>query len=409
MSHTVRHVPEKRVSADQPSSAPRASEDAPATRRVAGKDAASSPPDAEGLDLSDELDEESETDPERQAIEEALEEVEREIEKAEKDLAAAKERGDHEEARRLSAHLDDLMETRGALRDALSGGLDASDTAPGATATGAPQASGVPTAGGGFPAAGAPSGGFPTGGAPSGGYPTGGAPSGGYPTGGAQPASAVTPSAAPAAPRAPGDPLVRPGSRVLVIGDSHTAGTFGTELDRKLRATGAQVETYGSSGSSPSWWRDGTTTRSGFVARHADGSVEHPPWQQPHATPKLQELISKFKPDVLVVNLGANMRGASPEQMRREVAALGEIAKTSGTKLIWVGPPKTRADMANSASIDAFNAAMRSAVAPYGAYLDSSSRTRYSGSDGVHYNGADGSAAARRWAAGIFSEIQQTP
>ena len=39
-------------------------------------------------------------------------------------------------------------------------------------------------------------------------------------------------------------PLIGPGTRVLHIGDSHTVGIYGREMDKMLRATGAQVASY---------------------------------------------------------------------------------------------------------------------------------------------------------------------
>lgn len=236
--------------------------------------------------------------------------------------------------------------------------------------------------------------------------------SGGFPAGGSAPTDAIgaaSPAAGSSGPSLNAPPpggKIGAGSNVLVIGDSHTIGTFGTQLDKDLRSTGARVETYGSSGSSPSWWINGTTTNSGYSARHADGSVDQPPWNQPHATPKLSDLIAKQRPDTIIVNLGANMRGASAQEIERQVSSLAKMAKESGARLIWVGPPKTREDMSNPSSVNRFNAAMRDAVAPYGTYLSSSEYTRYAGGDGIHYSGNEGSQVARGWADRIFSDIQ---
>ncbi len=200
---------------------------------------------------------------------------------------------------------------------------------------------------------------------------------------------------------------IGPGTRVLMIGDSHTVGTYGQEMDRLLRSTGASVESYGSSGSSPSWWLRGTTTRSGFVARHADGRVEQPAdWRAPTATPRLAELIRQQRPDVLVVSLGGNMRGLGPEAVRRQVSELAEVARANGTRLVWVGPPSRREDTGNRADIERFDRSLRDAVAPYGAYVASSPYTEYAGGDGIHYSGARGARVARDWAQRVFEEIQ---
>lgn len=221
--------------------------------------------------------------------------------------------------------------------------------------------------------------------------------------GGASPVGSSSPAGNSQPMNTGGPTSIGNGTKVLMIGDSHTVGTFGTELDQKLRSTGAQVETYGASGSSASQWVNGGTTSSGFVARHADGSVQQPPWNSRQSVPKLEELIAKNKPDVIIVNLGANFRGGDPTA---QVRSLGEVVKKYGIKLIWVGPPKTREDSSNSSSIQAFDQKMASAIAPYGTYIASDPFTpSYSGGDGIHYSGSQGNQIARSWADSIFGQI----
>lgn len=260
---------------------------------------------------------------------------------------------------------------------------------------------GVPPSGGGIPSYGAPSHG---GGAPASHGSGGAAPiqsgggsgtaSGPAPTGGTTPGNAPPP---------PGGTHIGPGNNVLMIGDSHTVGAFGDELTNKLRGTGAKVSSYGSSGSSPSWWLNGTQTTSGFIGRHADGSVDQPAdWRSPHATPNLEQLIQQQHPDTLVVNLGANFRGASPQQIKQQVDGIGKVAQQNHVRLIWVGPPRQQSDMGNSAGIDAFNQQLAQDVKPYGTYIASSPYTSYNGPDGIHYN----SGPARSWADQVYNQIQ---
>ena len=218
--------------------------------------------------------------------------------------------------------------------------------------------------------------------------------------GGASEATPTTP--APAGVHLP----IGPGTRVLMIGDSHTVGSFGTEMDRLLRTTGADVETYGSAGSSPSWWISGRPTHAGFVARHADGSVDLPAWNAPHATPSLRDLVSQRRADVIIVNLGANMRGASKESLQREVDGISKVAQAAGSRLIWVGPPRTRADMGDASPMSRFSHDLRAAVEPHGTYVDSAPFTHYVGADGIHYSGQAGTRVAREWAHHVFEEIQ---
>jgi peptidoglycan hydrolase-like protein with peptidoglycan-binding domain len=231
------------------------------------------------------------------------------------------------------------------------------------------------------------------------------APASGTPAGDT-PARVSGPTATGGTGALPGGPI-GPNDRVLMIGDSHSVGTFGNEMDRQLRATGAQVESYGSSGSSASWWMNGTTTRSGFVARHTDGTVERPNWRTPHETPRLQDLIRQHRPTVLVVSLGGNMRGLSPAGIRRQVQDLARLAQESGTRLVWAGPPERRVDNDDGgASLNRFNNILRDAVAPYGGFIDSSRHTEYSGGDGLHYSGRRGRQVATDWAENVMHDIQ---
>jgi hypothetical protein len=198
------------------------------------------------------------------------------------------------------------------------------------------------------------------------------------------------------------------GKSVLMIGDSHTAGAFGERFDALLRASGATTRSYGTSSSSPDWWVSGKTAAMGNAVREKGWQVfDGKPWNTSRATPKLSDLIKGGdKPDVLVVAMGANFRGASPAKLKSEVDDLAVQAQRAGIKLVWIGPPRTAKDIGNPKSIQAFDANMKAALGDRGTYVPSSGHTtHYSGGDGVHYNGEKGTALANSWAAGVFSDF----
>ncbi|MBT9586509.1 hypothetical protein IV102_24410 [bacterium] len=227
---------------------------------------------------------------------------------------------------------------------------------------------------------------------------------------GAAPASSPISTAAPAispAPAQTGNQQSPPqgrigqGSRVLVIGDSHTAGAYGNELDRQLRARGAQVHTIGSSGASASNFINGRGTTVGYAEHGTDGRVQR---TARHATPKLEDLIQQDRPDTIVVNLGANFRGASPAQLQSQVRSLGEVARRHNIPIKWVGPPKPR--QADAGAVQRFDEQMAAAVAPFGEYISSVPYTpEYAGGDGVHYGGTRGTQLAQQWAQGIAGRL----
>jgi hypothetical protein len=194
------------------------------------------------------------------------------------------------------------------------------------------------------------------------------------------------------------------GTRVLEIGDSHTVGTFGQDLDAKLRGTGAQVSTYASAGANPADFVNGTGHTYGYWEKHADGSEKKAGYGSNAAPPNLESLIQREKPQVILVNLGANFRGSG--NPKAEVDKIGKIAKKHNIPLIWVGPPKTAKDSSNPSSIQDFDGKMAEAVAPYGKYIASSGFTpKYSGGDGIHYSGSEGTNIAHQWANGVFNAI----
>jgi len=196
---------------------------------------------------------------------------------------------------------------------------------------------------------------------------------------------------------------IGPGTRVLEIGDSHTVGAFGKELDAKLRSTGAQVSTYASAGATASTFVNGKSTKYGYWQKETGGQERTVGYGQSAQTPRLDDLIAKEKPQVIVVNLGANFRGGHPKS---EVDQLGQVAQKHGIPIVWVGPPKTAKDSADPSSLVKFDREMASAVAPYGKYISSNRHTpKYSGGDGIHYSGSQGTQLSKQWANGVFTDI----
>lgn len=197
---------------------------------------------------------------------------------------------------------------------------------------------------------------------------------------------------------------IGPGSKVLVIGDSHLNTAFGTTLDRDLRSTGASVETFGSGASTPDWWVDGTATHEGSVSIGPDGQISRTGGGVAKATPKLQDLIQQYHPDTVVVELGQNIRGKDPAEVKRQVQNLERVAQANGTHVVWVGSPPTGSDANDGGqSYRQYNNFLRSVVGNGATFVDSGAIVpRYQGNDGIHY--ADGPAA--QWANGVFRAIQ---
>ncbi|HNX74409.1 MAG TPA: LysM peptidoglycan-binding domain-containing protein [Candidatus Rifleibacterium sp.] len=209
-----------------------------------------------------------------------------------------------------------------------------------------------------------------------------------------------------------GTPLITADSRVLHIGDSHTCGIYGKTIDGLMRETGAAVRTCGVAGSSPSWWLNGTVGKSGYYSRDEKGKVDQPAdWRTPRQTPNLSGLIEEYKPNVIVFSLGANMAYAGAEAIQKQVQSVCDIAKRSGCKIVWVGPPEPRNGVGGSENYGRLYQNLKAAVEKYGSFVDSRNYTEYpaSGGDGLHYSGNAGSKIAKTWADKVFNQIQGKP
>lgn len=205
-------------------------------------------------------------------------------------------------------------------------------------------------------------------------------------------------------------PLITPDSRVLHIGDSHTCGIYGKAMDELMRGTGAAINTVGVSGSSPSWWLNGTVGKSGYFAKDENGNIDQPAdWRTPRQTPNLNKLIKDFKPGIIVFSLGANMINSSSESIRNQVRSVCEIAKNAGCQIVWIGPPNGRADKKPTEKQNRLYNNLKAEAEKFGTFVDSRQYTRYpeSGGDGVHFWGSEGSKIAKDWAGKVFNQLQK--
>lgn len=207
---------------------------------------------------------------------------------------------------------------------------------------------------------------------------------------------------------------------ILLVGDSHVVGQFGTTLDELLRAARPQatVETYGSCGSSPSWFlpggrNSGHATTCGYYAhRYLDGKLVEER-ELSHPAPLLGELLES-KPAVVILALGSNLidweKAGDPAHRIGNADSAGTMAHAvidSGALCLWIGPadktgpPKLKIDRAVSRQIVLqLNEELKRQTRGLCRYIDS--RVVYEGPDGKHYS----SEAGKRWAGEIFAELE---
>jgi lysophospholipase L1-like esterase len=194
--------------------------------------------------------------------------------------------------------------------------------------------------------------------------------------------------------------------RFLLVGDSHTEGVFGDELDRLLRKSGAIVAGYGVGGSTPRWWMTGEKTPWGAVERTENGEVIR---SEKIATPLLSVLLKKHRPNRVIVALGTNLIWKdTPESIREQVAQFLKLIPESAT-CIWIGPPllgpKYREKVKTVSNV--LGTSLKNSICSYLDSFDVAKVPETSGSDQIHFESAgdEGVTRARLWAEWVSQKL----
>ena len=191
--------------------------------------------------------------------------------------------------------------------------------------------------------------------------------------------------------------IITADSRVLHIGDSHCMGIYGKTIDGLMRDTGATVRTEAYGGANPQWFMNGQRAVCGSYSKDENGKEVSTGNNQVN-TPLLSDMLSSYKPSVLVVSLGANMLAYPESTQRNMITSLLDQAKAAGCKIVWVGPPDS--SKLSDSSNDKLYKILESELPKYdGTLIDSRKYTKYPpGGDGIHYWGDEGSKQAKNWA-----------
>jgi hypothetical protein len=228
-------------------------------------------------------------------------------------------------------------------------------------------------------------------------------------------------AAKPRTPKAPPPP-----PKVLMIGDSLSVGKFGEVFRNHLVNVYGEsnVAVYASCGSSPEHWlraqptfltkcgyREQTPKRErvlDFVRGHRPASVP---------TPKLEDLIARYHPSVLIVQLGTNwmdrLVSGNPAKQAEIASFLDEfLAAARGQsgatrRIIWIMPPDSShfSSRVQRTVENIIRAGTRKYPLVY--LIPSRDMTRYvpgkTGGDGVHYN----AQASAEWAERAWSRFRR--
>tara|TARA_R110000868_G_scaffold164359_14_gene396919 strand:- start:151 stop:906 length:756 start_codon:yes stop_codon:yes gene_type:complete len=230
---------------------------------------------------------------------------------------------------------------------------------------------------------------------------------------------------------------------VLIIGDSHMAGPFGQYLHQSVATVrGVNVITYGHASSAPLHWLSETRHKlsGGVYHMYSANRTINPyelirlvnpnptDWRIPVEVPEFESLMSKMqlhfewlrggaqflKPDIVVIELGANDRRAivqndqvnqrSYDKRLELTRRLANIATQDGAKCLWIGPPhgRTKTDFEQATLYKMLTEALDGTSCE----LVSSNHYKAIGCDGVHFNCREEFGNAKSWANEMAQKVK---
>lgn len=213
--------------------------------------------------------------------------------------------------------------------------------------------------------------------------------------------------------------VAAPPSGILLIGDSHSAASYGLgpQLAARLAARGQQLSWLAHNGWGVSLYNKMGTSSNGVVGQPGSSTITPRRRANGRYADTLRQVVAAARPAAVVVALGGNDAWGygSPNQAEAYAAELrrliGEIRAAGVAHIVWVGP--TRAEAGSSVSHPHLFQPKREAVAQLQQrvlaelgvpWFDSMAATAHNPtSDGVHYN-ASGYAS---WADAADTWLQQ--
>lgn len=206
-------------------------------------------------------------------------------------------------------------------------------------------------------------------------------------------------------------------TRVLFMGDSFSKGPFGRNLDSQMREAGLEVYTSVAGGASAYDWLPEFGSTSCDI-----GYWEKTPKKEFRVTyisrvPKINELVDRWKPNVVVIQGGTNMysvltskrrpKEGNIAELERLLHRIGRIVNDSGAKLYWITPASAHPRRFSPALQAEMRSILKRVGSQYGQVYDSYAITRftdpYPGTDGIHYGPTEATAWSRQVAKSLIS------
>jgi len=207
-------------------------------------------------------------------------------------------------------------------------------------------------------------------------------------------------------------------AKILYLGDSLSIGAFGQTFDAALRSSGFHVHTVVAGGASPYYWLKNYQPLPCTIGFWEKSEESEKRVGYVRAVPKIEDLISTTKPNVVVVQTGINLYATLRSKRRPKEENVAEVCSLidqmcyaiadGGAVAYWVLPPHSHEERYSKDLQDELASLMRGVVEKYeGAVFDSQKVTHfvdpYPATDGIHY----GPVEARGWAEKVSSHFNE--
>ncbi len=181
-------------------------------------------------------------------------------------------------------------------------------------------------------------------------------------------------------------------TKVLHIGASHTIGSYGQTLHTVLSQTygSSNVQTAAVCGARATHFVNGLGSNCGTSFKTGTSSSSPTSF-------KIDNLVSSFSPDIVIVSLGTNFLTSSGVTIdKTNIQSL--LSSIKGSTCYWVGAP-----VASKSGIkpDEINTALKSLVGSQCTFIDATAYTDTSKlkSDGIHFTDA------KNWAYKVYAKV----
>ncbi len=186
--------------------------------------------------------------------------------------------------------------------------------------------------------------------------------------------------------------------KILILGDSHYAGTYGQELDKLLKQSGNIVESYGCVSATAQHYIDGGK----HCIKPIQGST-HNSIQEDYTLSPITQYLSTFSPNIVIISLGGNIESStSSKDIRvKQISQLVKAITDKNIKCIWVGPPGKN-DIEESKDRDTFYTQLQEALGQTCQLIDSRPLAQLN-KDEIHFSDFQ---RPKDWAQKVFTQFK---